>query len=107
MDISIADLRKLCADGSIRWTGHILKRLMQRGIPQSEVIQAIMSGEIIEKYPDDYPYPSCLILGTSDAGKPVHVVCRRGEDEVWMITAYYPDSEEWESDLKTRKQVSE
>ena len=24
-----------------------------------------MNGEIIEQYPDDYPYPSCLILGVS------------------------------------------
>ncbi len=104
MGISITDLQRLCVDGAIRWTGHVLKRLLQRGISQASVIQAILSGEIIEQYPDDYPYPSCLLLGGTP---PLHVVCGHGPDEVWMITAYYPDTAEWENDLKTRKKVSQ
>ena len=101
--MDITDLQKLCENGSIRWTGHILKRLMQRGIFQTSVVQAIHSGEIIEQYSDDYPYPSCLLLGTTEAGEALHVVCGIGEGEVWMITAYHPDPDEWESDLKTRR----
>ena len=80
-----------------------MKRLMQRGIFQVSVVQAIRSGEIIEQYPDDYPYPSCLLLGTTEAGEALHIVCGIGEGEVWLITAYHPDPDEWESDLKTRR----
>lgn len=105
--VAIEDLRKLCASASVRWTDHVLKRLLQRGIRQADVLQAIAVGEIIEQYPDDYPYPSCLLLGLSIAGQPLHVVCGRGEGEIWMVTAYYPDPDEWEADLKTRKKVSE
>ena len=101
--MEITDLQKLCENGSIRWTGHILKRLMQRGIFQVSVVQAIRSGEIIEQYPDDYPYPSCLLLGTTEAGEALHIVCGIGEGKVWLITAYHPDPDEWESDLKTRR----
>ena len=101
--MDITDLQKLCENGSIRWTGHILKRLMQRGIFQASVVQAIRSGEIIEQYPNDYPYPSCLLLGTTEAGEALHIVCGIGEGEVWLITAYHPDPDEWESDLKTRR----
>ena len=101
--MEITDLQKLCENRSIRWTGHVLKRLMQRGIFQASVVQAIRSGEIIEQYPNDYPYPSCLLLGTTEAGEALHVVCGIGEGEVWMITAYHPDPDEWESDLKTRR----
>lgn len=101
--MEITDLQKLCENGSIRWTGHILKRLMQRGIFQASVVQAIRSGEIIEQYPNDYPYPSCLLLGTTEAGEALHIVCGIGEGEVWLITAYHPDPDEWESDLKTRR----
>ena len=101
--MEITDLQKLCENGSIRWTGHVLKRLMQRGIFRTSVIQAIRSGEIIEQYPADYPYPSCLLLGTTEAGEALHVVCGIGEGEVWLITAYHPDPDEWESDLKTRR----
>lgn len=105
--MDIADLQKLCSDEDIHWTGHVLKRLIQRGISQADVIQTIQSGEIIEQYPDDYPYPSCLLLGLTVAGEPLHVVCGRGENEIWMITAYHPDPEEWEPDLKTRKKVQQ
>ena len=101
--MEITDLQKLCENGSIRWTGHILKRLMQRGIFRASVVQAICSGEIIEQYPDDYPYPSCLLLGTTEAGEALHIVCGIGEGKVWLITAYHPDPDEWESDLKTRR----
>ena len=101
--MEITDLQKLCENGSIRWTGHILKQLMQRGIFQVSVVQAIRSGEIIEQYPDDYPYPSCLLLGTTEAGEALHIVCGIGEGKVWLITAYHPDPDEWESDLNTRR----
>lgn len=105
--MDIADLQKLCGDGATRWTAHVLKRLMQRGISQADVIQAIQSGEIIEQYPDDYPYPSCLLLGADADGEPLHVCCGRGPDELWMITAYHPDPDEWKEDLKTRKKVQQ
>ena len=101
--ISVTELQKLCGAGSIRWTVHVLKRLMQRGIRQAAVIQAIDSGEIIEQYPEDYPHPSCLLLGTTATGDALHVVCGLGNGEVWMITAYHPDPDEWESDCKTRR----
>lgn len=105
--MDIADLQKLCDDEAIRWTGHVLKRLLQRGISQDDVIQAIQSGEIIENYPGDYPYPSCLLLGNEAAGAPLHVCCGQGPDELWMITAYHPNPDEWEADLKTRKKVQQ
>lgn len=103
--MDIEDLRKLCSSGAIRWTYHVLKRLIQRGISQSDVLHAIQDGEIIEQYPDDYPYPSCLLLGDDTAGDALHVCCGRGDDEIWMITAYHPNPDEWEFDLKTRRKV--
>ncbi len=105
--IDIDNLRELCNNGSIRWTMHVMKRLILRNISQEEVVQAIKAGEIIEQYPDDYPYPSCLILGITIAGKYLHVVCGHGDNEIWMITAYYPDPAEWENDFKVRKKVSQ
>ena len=34
----------------------------------------------------------------------IHVVCGIGEGHLWIITAYRPSLEKWESDLKTRKE---
>ena len=39
------------------------------------------------------------------AHKPMHVCCAIGDNKLWIITAYYPTEEKWESDYKTRKAV--
>ena len=46
----------------------------QRGIKIKDIRHAIMTGEIIEQYPDDYPFPSCLIFGYSVDNRIIHVV---------------------------------
>jgi len=37
-----------------------------------EIFYSVLRGEIIEEYPSDKPYPSCLIHGDSFAGEPIH-----------------------------------
>jgi len=70
----------------------------------NDVEAAIMNGEIIEQYPDDYPYPSCLILGLDEKGRYIHVLCALSGDVVCLITTYEPDTKEkWNNDLKTRR----
>ena len=92
-------LKKLCQENAVKWTNHVMQRLIQRGIAVSEVIEAIMTGTVIEDYPDDYSYPSCLVLG----GNKLHVVCGIGSDKLWIITAYRPTLDKWEPDLQTRR----
>jgi len=101
--ISIEKIKDLIKEDRIKWSGHILARMQQRDIKIKNIIHCISNGEIIEYYPDDYPFPSCLILGYSSLGVGIHVVCSLGQDYVWMITAYYPDENEWLEDLKTRR----
>ena len=82
----------------------MLIRLLQRGINTDDVVYAIQNGEIIEQYPNDYPYPSCLVLGITLKNNYIHVVCGLGINELWLITAYYPNPNEWINNLKTRKE---
>ena len=65
----------------------------------------LRSGEIIENYPDAKPYPSGLFLGWIE-GEPLHVVAAFDSLTRWcfIITAYKPDLEHFESDYKTRRQ---
>ena len=65
MELCIEELRKICTIENIEITLHAAKRLEQRGILLKDIIECIKNGEIIEQYPDDYPFPSCLILGIS------------------------------------------
>ena len=82
---------------------HILERIFRRGIGTDDVMNALTNGEIIEQYPTDYPFPSCLVLGYTGKGKALHVVCGSSEEELWLITAYIPDPAEWSDDSRQRR----
>ena len=60
--------------------------------------------KLIEEYENDYPYPSCLVYGISLNNNIIHIVCGVNNDELWIITAYYPDKEKWDNSLKIRKE---
>lgn len=105
--IDIKDLQALAGNiDNFTVTKHMTKRFKERGIKLSHVRNALLAGEIIEQYPNDYPYPSCLVLGFLDGKNPIHICVGLGNDELWIITAYYPDTSEWEDDFKTRKAVN-
>ena len=84
-------------------TQHSRKRFAERDISVTDVSAAINNGEIIEQYPDDFPFPSCLIFGKAD-NKILHVVASINEGLVYIITAYVPSVSKWEDDMKTRKE---
>ena len=99
------DIASLCKASSLRWTRHILERLIQRNIRIDDVKAVLVNGEIIEQYPNDYPFPSCLVLGHTAAGHPLHVVCGSNGVELWLITAYFPNPFEWTNDFRQRRKT--
>ena len=101
MDLKI--FQTLFAESKIIWTQHGLERMQERDISRADVKNGIASGEIIEEYPDDYPHPSCLIFGYTVNGRILHIVAGCDSINVYIITAYYPDSRKFEDDLKTRR----
>jgi Domain of unknown function (DUF4258) len=44
---------------------HAIQRMYQRSISEEEVRIVIKTGETIEDYSDDFPYPSRLVLGVA------------------------------------------
>lgn len=91
--------------GCIEWQRHALERMMERSISRKTVKEILLSGEIIESYPDDEPYPSALFFGWYEE-EPFHVVAAFDmlHEYCFVITAYRPDSEHFESDYTTRRQ---
>jgi len=96
--VRIEDVRACCIDDAIVLTEHLLTRMRQRHIRLEDIKFAILNGEIIEQYPADYPYPSCLINAEN-----IHVVCSVGEGCLYIITAYRPSQEQWEDGGRKRK----
>lgn len=81
-----------------RLTFHAEKEREADQITQQEIEEAVLSEhcELIEDYPTDPRGHSCLILGFTRAGLPVHMVCGHlREEEFIVITIYRPDPEEW------------
>lgn len=103
--ISLRFIRNQVYEKIYRLTGHATTVRLERGITIAAMEQALLDGEIIERYPDAEPYPSCLVLGWLASGDPLHLVCSRGDVEptLRIVTVYEPDDALWENDYKTRK----
>lgn len=93
---------KRVKQNEVVWRGHALQRMLERNISREDVKIVLQDGKIIEEYPDDFPFPSFLVMGYSK-GRVLHVVCSISEDALWIITAYKPDPDIWESDFQARR----
>ena len=103
MAYSIEQFIKLNKPQNIVITQHSRKRFTERNIKLTDVIEGIKTETIIEEYPDDFPFPSCLILGKTN-GVPIHICASTNEGLIYIITAYIPNYEKWEDDFRTRKE---
>jgi len=103
--MTIEDIALFCKTKSVRWTSHILERMFRRNINMDDVENALTNGEIIEQYPSDYPFPSCLVLGYTEEGKALHIVCGSNGTELWLITVYIPSPADWTEDFRQRRKI--
>lgn len=83
---------------------HAVERMSQRGIREEDIEHVLLTGEAIEVYAHDTPYPSELLLGWYNA-RPLHVVVATDKvnQRKLVITVYVPDSHKWDADFKRRK----
>ena len=102
--MNIQDLVEKIKNEKIKWRGHASKRMLERSIKKEDVIHSVIHGEIIEQYAKDFPFPSCLIAGSTLLDEPLHTVCSIGQDNVWIITVYKPDRDKWKGNFKIRKE---
>ena len=75
-----------------------------RFIPRQIVLDSIQHYEIIEEYPGDKYLPSYLVFSKYQ-DKVFHVLFAVDvvENNVRIITAYYPSLNEWEEGYKKRR----
>ena len=84
---------------------HAVDQSIIRDISVAELEEAMAGkSEVIEDYPDDKYGPSCLILGYTKAGRPLHIQCSYpSRPLIKIITLYQPDPELW-MDFRIRRQ---
>ena len=58
----------------VRITDHADEEASNDDLTYNVIVDSIPTGEIIEQYPDDKPYPSCLILSKCPKDEPMHSV---------------------------------
>ena len=89
---------------SIIFRIHAVQRMFERCFSEEGIRYVLDTGETIENYPDDIPYPSRLILGRRGL-RPVHIVVvdNNEDNEIILITVYEPDSRQWKVDFRRRK----
>lgn len=74
--IQIAKIVEKIKHKKYEFSRHALDQSIIRGIGVSEMEQAILENAIIiEDYPNDKYGPSCLILGYTKNGRPLHIQC--------------------------------
>ena len=90
----------------IVFRAHAIKRMFERQISDDDVRHVLETGEVIEEYPDDIPFPSRLMLGWRGF-RPLHIVIadNADTDETIVITAYEPDLDQWEPGYTERKKL--
>ena len=93
-------------DSRLVFRVHAIKRMFQRRISKEDIREILATGETIESYPQDMPYPSRLVLGWQGS-RPLHVVVADNAEtrEAIVITAYEPDLGEWEQGFRRRKRL--
>ncbi len=81
----------------VRITDHADEEAFDDHLTYEEIYSSVIQGNIIEDYPNDKPYPSCLIFGRNFSNKPIHSVWAYNSNNLWavLITVYRPDPERW------------
>ena len=95
-DPRLEEVRRLVREGRYRLTLHAENERDRDRILVSELEEALggQEIEIIEDYPGDPRGASFLLLGFTQGGMPVHVVCALTEVLV-IVTLYRPDPSHW------------
>lgn len=80
-----------------RITDHAGEEANNDRISLTEALETISTGEIIEQYPDDKPYPSCLVSSRLRSNEPMNTAWAFNETtkSSASITTYRPDPRRW------------
>jgi hypothetical protein len=93
---SLEQIRNHLINGEFDFSRHAFIRSVERNISEKEICQAAENLILIEDYPVDKYSPSCLLLGFTKVGRPLHLqVAYLDIETLRIITLYEPEESEW------------
>ena len=100
---TLEEIRSRLAAGEFEFSRHALRRAVERNIGEQEIKEAGMGARVIEEYPHDKYSPSCLLLGFTRTGRPLHIqVSLADTGFVRIVTLYEPRATEWANHSRRR-----
>jgi len=102
--VTIEQLRQAIDRGCYRVTRHARNEAWADALLMEDVCHSVLHGEVIEDYPTDKPFPSCLVLGHGREGSAIHSVwAYNGATETAVVvTVHRPDPDRW-IDFRARR----
>ncbi|MEI6210223.1 MAG: DUF4258 domain-containing protein [bacterium] len=98
------DIKRKIAARQYEFSKHAMDQAIIRGISVAELEDAVVNrSAVIADYPEDKYGPSCLILGFTVTGRPLHVQSSYpSRPLIKIVTVYEPDPAFW-TDFRIRK----
>lgn len=104
MTVLMVEIRRKFAEEQFEFSKHAVDQSILRQIRVQEIREAIKNGQVIEDYLEDKYGPSCLIFGSTQAQRPIHIQCSYpSRSLVKIITVYEPNPQRWSNDFTQRR----
>ncbi|MCP4612691.1 MAG: DUF4258 domain-containing protein [Planctomycetes bacterium] len=92
-------IRERVQSGHYLTRSHAILHALKEGFERKHIVEAVLTGKVIETYPDD---ERILICGRTTLSKNytiyLHLVCEYADPiYVEFVTAYIPDELQWEN----------
>ncbi len=91
--MKLDEMRRLMLEGRYFFYTHALTEAKKDGVEPEDAVRAVLTGEVIEEYPDRQ---RVLVFAMLPHEIPLHVVCDYSQVSVLLITTVYiPDDRLW------------
>ncbi|MCA9979984.1 MAG: DUF4258 domain-containing protein [Anaerolineales bacterium] len=87
--MNISDIRERITANQYAYSHHADIERRADSLTFAQVETALLTGEVLEHYPDTGRGESCLVVGFAD-DVPIHIVCGWRGDKIALITIYIP-----------------
>ncbi|MEK7450054.1 MAG: DUF4258 domain-containing protein [Planctomycetota bacterium] len=88
--LSLEWLKERIRKNEFYFSKHADQERQNEDLTIQEIEEAVLSGRILEQYKDTGRGISCLVVGFTNEGKPIHIVCGKRGNWAVVITVYLP-----------------